>query len=54
MDNRIKFTIGTNFDKELINNISIIDKNKDFISVFGKLRTDFLGGGRAANLLPKI
>ncbi|WP_338951245.1 U32 family peptidase [Fusobacterium nucleatum] len=54
MDNRIKFTIGTNFDKELINNISIIDKNKDFISVFGKLRTDFLGGGRAANLLPEI
>ncbi|CAL7867291.1 Peptidase U32 [Fusobacterium necrophorum subsp. funduliforme] len=54
MSDRIKFTIGTNFDKNLISNISMIDRNKDFISVFGKLKSDFLGGGRASNVLPEI
>src|SRR3712207_7584475 len=50
MSDRIKFTIGTNFDKNLISNISMIDRNKDFISVFGKLKSDFLGDRKSTRL----
>jgi collagenase-like PrtC family protease len=40
------YSIATNFDPELIQIISNIDKDKTIKSVFGKLRSDILGGGR--------
>ncbi|AVQ39228.1 hypothetical protein C7M56_11255 [Clostridium botulinum] len=51
---KMKFTIGSNFDRTLIENISKYNKDGSFVSVFGKLKSDFLGGGRASNALPEI
>ncbi len=48
------YSIGTNFDPELINIISELDKDKSIKSVFGKMRSDILGGGRASLVLPEI
>lgn len=48
------YSIGCNFDPKLIEIISEIDKEKSIKSVFGKMRSDLLGGGRASMLLPDI
>ncbi len=37
----LTFDVGTNFDKNLINVIAENNKNNQFSSVFGKLKTDF-------------
>lgn len=50
----LTFDVGTNFDKNLINVIAENNKNNQFSSVFGKLKTDFLGGGRSSAFLPDI
>lgn len=54
MEKKIKYDIGTNFDPELINVINKYNGGKIFSSVFGKLRDDMVGGGRASMLLPEI
>ena len=50
----LTFDVGTNFDKNLINVIAENNKNNQFSSVFGKLKTDSLGGGRSSAFLPDI
>ena len=50
----LTFDVGTNFDKNLINVIAENNKNNQFSSVFGKLKTDFLDGGRSSAFLPDI
>ena len=50
----LEFTIGTNFDKDIVHEITKVNKKGIFTSVFGKLHKDILGGGRASMLLPKI
>lgn len=51
---KMKFSLATNFDRELIENISEMDKDKSIKTVFGKLKTDMVGGGRASMLLPEL
>ena len=51
---QLTFDIGTNFDKELIKVIAKNNQNGQFLSVFGKLKSDFLGGGRSSAFLPDI
>lgn len=50
----IPFSIGTNFDQKLILNINKYNERGVVKSVFGKLKSDFLGGGRASSFLPEI
>lgn len=50
----MKFSIGTNFDDRLIDAIREIDTARSIKSVFGKLRKDITGGGRASMILPKL
>lgn len=50
----IPFSIGTNFDPQLIKNIKAYNERGVVKSVFGKLKRDFLGGGRASSFLPEI
>jgi len=54
MGSFIQYDLATNFDEELIDFIIENDKHKQIKSVFGKLKTDITGGGRAAFLLPDI
>lgn len=51
---QLTFDVGTNFDKKLLEVIAQNNKNGQFASVFGKLKTDFLGGGRSSAFLPEI
>ena len=48
------YSIGTNFSRELIENIAKIDPENKIKTVFGKLQDDLIGGGRASALLPNI
>lgn len=50
----IPFSVGSNFDPQLISNISQYNSKGVIKSVFGKLKKDFLGGGRASTFLPEI
>lgn len=51
---RLTFDVGTNFDSKLIDVIAANNKHGEFKSVFGKLKTDLWGGGRASAFLPDI
>jgi collagenase-like PrtC family protease len=53
-DKKLKYSIGTNFDPELISYIDSKNKDNLFMSVFGKLQSDLAGGGRASSILPKL
>lgn len=51
---RMKYTVATNFDKEIITEISKYNQDGSFKSVFGKLRSDVLGGGRSSLVLTDV
>jgi collagenase-like PrtC family protease len=51
---KITFSVATNFDPEIIYHVSKYNKDNIFSSVFGKLQTDILGGGRASMILPQV
>ena len=46
--NRMKLDLATNFDMKLLDFIEEVDKNHQVISMFGKLKSDLVGGGRAS------
>ena len=50
----MQYDLATNFDEELIDFVVQNDTKKQIKSVFGKLRSDITGGGRASFLLPDI
>ncbi len=51
---RMKYTVATNFDPELIGEIAKFNQDHTFSSVFGKLKKDIIGGGRSSVNLPKV
>ncbi|MBU2699291.1 collagenase-like PrtC family protease [Sporomusaceae bacterium BoRhaA] len=51
---KMKYTLATNFDTNLIEGIKSIDKDNSIKSVYGKLKSDIVGGGRSAMLLPEL
>lgn len=48
---KLKFTVATNFDNQLIENIATFGTVD---SLYGKLAYDVIGGGRSGLILPKI
>ncbi|MCR5784186.1 MAG: U32 family peptidase [Eubacterium sp.] len=50
----IKLDLGTNFDMKLLDCIEKVDKNHQIISMFGKLSSDKVGGGRASVALKEV
>jgi collagenase-like PrtC family protease len=51
---KMKYSIATNFDEKLIEAIAKMDMEKSIKSVFGKLKSDAIGGGRPAMFLPEV
>lgn len=50
----MKFDLATNFDPKLIHFVKKYNSGGAITSVFGKLRSDVLGGGRNAPSLPSV
>ncbi len=50
----MKYSIGWNFDPEVIKHIVETDEKHQIESVFAKLKQDVIGGGRASNVLPSL
>lgn len=48
----ITFSIATNWDDSLIREIDIFDLHHQVVEIFGKLASDFIGGGRPTYALP--
>jgi collagenase-like PrtC family protease len=51
---QMKYTVATNFDPKVVEAISKVNQEHSFISVFGKLKKDIIGGGRSSITLPKL
>lgn len=50
----MKYSLGWNFDPEVIEFLAENDKKHQIESVFAKLKDDIIGGGRASNVLPAL
>ncbi len=50
----MQYDLATNFDEELIDYVVKYDTQKQIKAVFGKLKSDIAGGGRASFLLPEV
>ena len=50
----MKYSLGWNFDPEIIEFLATNDKKHQIESVFAKLKEDIIGGGRASNVLPSL
>lgn len=50
----MKYSLGWNFDPEVIEFLVEQDPKHQIGSVFAKLQEDIIGGGRAANVLPSL
>lgn len=51
---KIKLDVGTNFDPALLDFIEKTDTRGQIVSMFGKLKTDIVGGGRASVALNEV
>lgn len=51
---KIKFDLATNFDMEILEHIKRVDKNKQVVSLFGKMKSDIIGGGRSSIALSDV
>src|SRR5271157_5155261 len=51
---KMKYSLATNFDPQLIEEIVKIDIEKSIKSVYGKQKSDAVGGGRYSMLLPDL
>lgn len=51
---KMKFSLATNFDPKLVEEVKKYDKGKSITSMFGKLRSDIVGGGRSSVVLPDL
>lgn len=51
---KMEYDLAVNFDKEVINTVSKVDKKGQIKTVFGKMRKDVLGGGRSSMTLPDL
>jgi collagenase-like PrtC family protease len=51
---KMKYTVATNFDPEVVEEITRFNKDNVFYSVFGKLKKDIIGGGRSSINLPHV
>ena len=51
---KVQYSLATNFDTRLIEEIAKLDTEHSIKSVYGKLKSDIVGGGRASGLLPDI
>ncbi|MFH1640483.1 MAG: U32 family peptidase, partial [Candidatus Omnitrophota bacterium] len=50
----LTFSIATNWDENLIKAVNALDSERKVTEVFGKLASDFVGGGRPTYALPFI
>lgn len=50
----MKFLVPTNFQDNLIPQLIKLNNKKELLSLYGKLTTDFIGGGRPAYILPSL
>ncbi|MFH1397320.1 MAG: U32 family peptidase [Candidatus Omnitrophota bacterium] len=53
-NNRMEFSVPTNWQPELIKGIALANRNREIKEVYGKLIMDDIGGGRIASSLPFI
>jgi collagenase-like PrtC family protease len=50
----LTFSVATNWDDNLIRRIDVLDSAHKVTEIFGKLASDFVGGGRASYTLPFV
>ncbi|SFR56117.1 U32 family peptidase [Anaeromicropila populeti] len=48
---KMKYSLATNLDVKLLDEIAKLDKDKSIKVVFGKLKTDIIGGGRSSGMI---
>ena len=50
----LTFSVATNWDDELLRQIELLDPQHQVTEIFGKLTSDFVGGGRPSYALPFV
>lgn len=50
----ITFSVATNWDDNLISKIDVLDSKHKVTETFGKLPSDFVGGGRPTYVLTSV